>query len=96
MQLPDYLTPGIKKEEYFLFNRSKKQEDAPQPSEFQTINPGLVSSECTTLKMGAGPEHCPSIHRPSKRIKRDHSRRNKLWLIAHTRYIRHLAKSARP
>ena len=96
MQLPEYLTPEMRKPDYFTFNRSKGQDQMLQPSEFQTGVHCLVSTDCTTLKMGAGPGQLPSINLPSKRIKRDHSRRNKLWLISHARHIRHLARAARP
>ena len=68
----------------------------PQPSEFKTMNSALVTTECTTLKMGACPEHSSSIKWSNKRMRRDHGSKYKLWMMAHAKYIRHLVEEARP
>ena len=103
MMLPEYITPPTRKNDFFEFTRAKKLEDGAGPSGFQLIDPGLVSTECTTLKMGDGPVRiatprrvAPSINHASKRINRECSRQVKLWRIAHDPYIRHLAQAARP
>ena len=82
-----FLTPSKKMGNYFEFQERKDFKQGMDPTDQSGMDQEFLSTACTDLKLGQDFKGCPSVELNSKPIRREPSRRYKLWYINHLHQI---------
>ena len=83
-----FMTPSKTMEKYFEFHEKNNHKHEMSIANQSGMDQEFVSTACTDLKLGQDFKGCPSVELNSKPIRREPSRRFKLWYINHLHQIK--------